>query len=104
MGNKIEKIIWTNPAVEDLNEIFLFLEITINIDKAEEITTELYQRVDDLFSFPEMGTIAYDRHDMKSEYRYLVEKHYKILYSYSNDIIYIEAVYDTRQDPMRLSF
>ena len=103
MGNKIEKIVWTNPAVEDLSEIFLFLEITINVDKAEEITTKLYQRVDDLFSFPEMGTIAYDRHDMKSEYRYLVEKPYKILYSFSDNIVYIETVYDTRQDPMRAS-
>ena len=103
MGNKIEKIVWTNPAVEDLSEIFLFLEITINVDKAEEITTKLYQRVDDLFSFPEMGTIAQDRHDMKSEYRYLVEKPYKILYSFSDNIVYIETVYDTRQDPMRAS-
>jgi toxin ParE1/3/4 len=104
MGSKVEKIIWTNPAVEDLSEIFLFLEITINIDKAEEITTKLYRRVDDLLDFPEMGTIAYDRHDMKSEYRYLVEKPYKIVYSVVNDIVYIEAVYDTRQDPMRVSF
>jgi toxin ParE1/3/4 len=104
MGSKIEKIIWTNPAVDDLSEIFLFLEITINIEKAEEITTKLYQRVDDLFDFPEMGTTAYDRHDIKSQYRYLVEKPYKILYSVLNDIIYIEAVYDTRQDPMRVAF
>jgi toxin ParE1/3/4 len=104
MGNKIEKIIWSNPAVEDLNEIFLFLEITINIDKAEEITTKIYQRVDDLFDFPEMGTIAYDRYEIKSKYRYLVEKPYKILYNVVNDIVYIEAVYDTRQDPMRTSF
>jgi toxin ParE1/3/4 len=104
MGRKIEKIIWTNPSVDDLSEIFLFLEITINIEKAEEITTKLYQRVDDLFDFPEMGTIAYDRHDMKSQYRYLVEKPYKILYSVLNDIVYIEAVYDTRQDPMKVPF
>jgi toxin ParE1/3/4 len=80
------------------------LEITINIDKAEEITTKLYRRVDDLLDFPEMGTIAYDRYEMKSKYRYLVEKPYKILYSVENDIVYIETVYDTRQDPMRESF
>jgi toxin ParE1/3/4 len=104
MGSKIEKIIWSNPAVEVLSEIFLFLEITINIDKAEEITTKLYRRVNDLLDFPEMGTIAYDRYGMKSNYRYLVEKPYKILYSVVNDIVYIEAVYDTRQDPMRVSF
>lgn len=104
MGSKIEKIIWTNPAVDDLSEIFLFLEITINIDKAEEITTKLYQRVDDLFDFPEMGTIAYNRHGIKSEYRYLVEKPYKILYSVFNNIVYVEAVYDTRQDPMKVYF
>ena len=104
MGSKVEKIIWTNPAVEDLSEIFLFLEITINIDKAEEITTKLYQRVDDLLEFPEMGTIACDRYGMKSNYRYLVEKSYKILYRAINEIIYIETVYDTRQDPERIQF
>jgi toxin ParE1/3/4 len=103
MGSKVEKIIWANPAVEDLSEIFLFLEITTNIDKAEEITTKLYRRVEDLLDFPEMGTIAYDRYGMKSDYRYLVEKPYKILYSVLNDIVYIEAIYDTRQDPMRVS-
>lgn len=71
MGSKVEKIIWANLAVEDLSEIFLFLEITTNIDKAEEITTKLYRRVEDLLDFPEMGTIAYDRYETKSKYRYL---------------------------------
>lgn len=103
MGSKIEKIIWTNSAVDDLSEIFLFLEITINIEKAEETTKKLYQRIDDLFNFPEMGTISYDRFGLKSEYRYLVEKPYKILYSVSNKTVYIETVYDTRQDPKRTS-
>ena len=103
MGSKIEKIIWTNPAIDDLSEIFLFLEVTINTDKAEEITTKLYRRVDDLLNFPEMGTISYDRYGIKSAYRYLVEKPYKILYSVINNIVYVETIYDTRQDPMRIS-
>ena len=104
MGSKIEKIIWTNPAIDDLSEIFLFLEVTINTDKAEEIATKLYRRVDDLLSFPEMGTISYDRYGVKSDYRYLVEKPYKILYSIINNIVYVETIYDTRQDPMGISF
>ena len=104
MGSKIEKIIWTNPAIDDLSEIFLFLEVTINTDKAEEITTKLYKRVDDLLKFSEMGTISYDRYGIKSDYRYLVEKPYKIIYSVINNIVYIETIYDTRQDPMGISF
>ena len=104
MGSKIEKIIWTNPAIDDLSEVFLFLEVTINTDKAEEITTKLYKRVDDLLKFPEMGTVSYDRYGVKSDYRYLVEKPYKILYSVINSIVYVETIYDTRQDPMGISF
>jgi toxin ParE1/3/4 len=102
MDSKIEKIIWTNPAVDDLSEIFLFLEITINVIKAEEITTKLYSRVDDLINFPEMETISYDRFGFKSDYRYLIDRPYKILYRVIENVIYIEAVYDTRQDPEKM--
>jgi hypothetical protein len=39
----------------------------------------------------------------KLEYRYLIETHYKIIYSVENEeIVIIHVVFDTRQHPEKL--
>ena len=38
----------------------------------------------------------------KQEYRFLVDGNYKIIYSYRTEKVYINTIFDTRQDPDKL--
>lgn len=39
---------------------------------------------------------------MKYEYRYLIEGHSKIIYKSENSKIFMERIFDTRQNPIKL--
>ncbi len=98
---RIKQVIWTDPAAQDLEELYAYLEI-FSSKKAQKTIDKLFEKVENLFDFPEMGAIEHWVSQPTKEYRYLVEGNYKIIYLVLNDIVSIERVFDTRQDPNRL--
>ncbi|MDZ7934690.1 MAG: type II toxin-antitoxin system RelE/ParE family toxin [Emticicia sp.] len=88
--------IWTNEAFDDLLQIEDFL----GIDKASKVIDKIIERTRRLENFPLSGKIQQTQ--TRQEYRFLVEGNYKIIYSFRGNKVYINAIFDTRQDPEKL--
>lgn len=93
-------VIWSEHALNDLDVIYDFLS-----DKspkaAENIVAAILSRTTQLERFPESGQVE-EKISITKTYRYLVEEDYKLIYSYTNGIIYIHTVFDCRQDPEKI--
>jgi toxin ParE1/3/4 len=88
--------IWTNEAFDDLLQIEDFL----GIDKASKVIDKIIARTRQLQDFPLSGKIQPTQ--TRQEYRFLVEGNYKIIYSFRSNKVYINTIFDTRQDPKKL--
>ncbi len=88
--------IWTNEAFDDLLQIEDFL----GIDKASKVIDKIIERTRQLQDFPLSGKIQPIQ--TRQEYLFLVEGYYKIIYSFRSNKVYINTIFDTRQDPEKL--
>lgn len=95
---KVVQVIWSATALADLNVIFDFLTEKSPTAAARLIQTVI-DRIDQVQSFPESGSIHIPDKDTGRIYRYLVEGYFKIIYSYSTPlrVIIIETIFDTLQ-------
>jgi len=96
-------VIWTPPAVDDLENIFKFYKGIASETKAQEILSLIYDATDvftlDNLTTKEIGQIELDLQHRNRGYRYIVEGHFKIIYFVDKKNIVITHVFDTRQDP-----
>ena len=84
---------WTAKAKEDLKEITKYYKKEVSINMA-------HKKVKDLKHYADFYEQA-----LSSEpqgFRSLVHEHYKIIYFIEDDIIYISAIFDCRQNPDKL--
>ena len=93
-------VIWSENALNDLDVIYDFLSEK-SPKAAENIVATLLSRTTQLKVFPESGQVQENISSTKT-YRYLVEEDYKLIYSYTNGIIYIHTVFDCRKDPEKM--
>ncbi len=101
----MEKIVirWTESAVEDLKNIYDFISNSITEDYASQLVDLLYNKPNNLTSGVEIGQREAALSNRKKEYRYLIESHYKIIYSIENkELVIIHTIFDTRQNPAKL--
>ncbi len=97
---KVAQVIWTSEAIFDLEVIYDFLAEK-SPSAAERITNRILERTRQLEEFPESGAIQ-EKIVLEKEYRYLVEGNYKIIYRYKHleRTIFVEVVFDARQNPI----
>ncbi len=93
-------VIWSENALNDLDVIYDFLSEK-SPKAAENIIAALLSRTTQLKVFPESEQVQENISSTKT-YRYLVEEDYKLIYSFTNGIIYIHTVFDCRQDPEKM--
>jgi mRNA-degrading endonuclease RelE of RelBE toxin-antitoxin system len=86
-------IYWTDEAFNDL----LSIEDFLGKPHSTKIIAEIILSTDQLIANPFSGTIQ--DLPLKKQYRYLVVGNYKILYSIHEKIVYINTIFDTRQNP-----
>jgi len=92
------QVIWTDESLSDLEVIFDF--VTEQSPKsAKQIIQDILSRTRQLRTFPQSGTLHEIEKTTDREYRYLINGHYKIIYSIDNEVLYLETVIDTRQNP-----
>jgi len=94
------ELIWTEPAISDLKQIFQFYNSKSKIvDK--KIITKIKNRPKSLLidGFENTGQID----NINQNYRHLIVQHYKILYIISENKIIISRIFDCRQNPEKLS-
>ena len=99
------KITWTSRATKDLRKVYDFYTEQIGEEKAFTIVQSILDKVDVLSDgkFVKIGAIDEEFKHMKRQYKKLIEKNIKITYrlSASNPVVYINRVFDTRQDPTK---
>lgn len=95
------QIIWTESSISDFSIIISYYsEFSIAI--AEKITFNIFERTSQLIKHPKSGQKEILLGKLKFEYRYLIEGNYKIIYRIEKQTIYIERIFDTRQNPTKI--
>ena len=96
------EIIWTDKSVLDLEQIFIFLSAK-SVAAAQKEIERIYLKISLLEKgFTKIGQQELLLKGNKKEYRYLVSGNYKIIYSRTVTGIYIQTIFDTRQNPKKL--
>ena len=103
MEKGIKEIIWTNPAKEDLKNIFDYLA-EFSEGSAHRVVNRILDRTDMLLKqgFSEMGQREPLLEHKSDVYRYLLEGNYKIIYRAKENRIIIDTIFDARQNPEKL--
>ena len=95
-------IIWTDKALSDLNYIYLFIVPKSEV-AAYKTILKIYDKVNSLEKgFGKRGQRELLLAHYKEEYRYLLSGNYKIIYSLSEGVVYINTIFDVRQNPEKL--
>lgn len=99
------EIIWTLRAVKDLRKVYHFFTEQIGEEKAFKLIKFLLDKVDVLSDerFVKMGAIDDEFKHLKKQYKKIIVKNIKITYrlSLTKSVIYINRVFDTRQNPSK---
>ena len=98
------EIIWSDFAESQLDQIFEYYVENASLKIAKNLLQKLLAEPSRIMNNPEMLQIEELLIDRPNEYRYIVTKNYKIIYSidYKLQLIKIADVLDTRQNPTKI--
>ena len=96
------RVFWTETALNNLEDIFEFYKYQESTSIARKLVKEIVQATLRLQKFPYIGKKENLLADRENEYRFIVERHYKIIYWIENNYIKIAAVFDSRQNPEKI--
>lgn len=103
MEKVIKPLEWTTRALNDLNKIHEFNSEIFGSQKAEVISDSIISKAEHLenpdFDYTAIGAIDESFSHLKYKYRKLIQGHYKITYREGRKAIYINRIFDTRQNP-----
>lgn len=99
----IHKIIWSDFAIENLKDIFDYYKIKASKKIAEKIRRQILASTKQLTQNPESGQIESYLEKLKQNHRYLLSGNYKIIYRIEKDQIFINDVFDVRQNPNKMA-
>lgn len=103
MESKSKEIAWTKRSVNDLNKIYKFYIPKVGEEKAFQFIELLVDEVKIIEKgFIKIGAKYTSNKFPQIEYRKLIFSHYIIIYRVSSKKIYINKVFDTRQNPLKL--
>jgi toxin ParE1/3/4 len=97
------KIIWSDFASETLQEIYKYHKEVAGETVAKRIKENIFQSSKQLISHPASGQIEKTLEQLGEGHRYLVNSNYKIVYKKIKEGILIVDIFDTRQDPIKIS-
>ncbi|MCQ2324856.1 MAG: type II toxin-antitoxin system RelE/ParE family toxin [Paludibacteraceae bacterium] len=93
---------WTLEAQQDVSLIFQYW-VQFSYQYAQDLMEQFFSSTDLLETTPQIGSIETLFEDYEHEYRYLViNKRYKIVYLYQNNICDILLVWDCYRNPQLL--
>jgi plasmid stabilization system protein ParE len=99
------RILWTDFAINQLKSIFDYHLIKASPNVAHKLVQKIIDATILLENNPQSGRkedLLADRHQ---EFRFILVKNYKIIYwiDYKINLINISMVFDTRQNPKKIS-
>ncbi|MBK7311619.1 MAG: type II toxin-antitoxin system RelE/ParE family toxin [Bacteroidia bacterium] len=98
----MRQIIWTNFAISELKNIYLYYRMVASEKVADKIRKSIFDSTRHLSKQPLIGAIEENLINLKQGHRYLIEGNYKIIYKVLHDNIYITDIFDCRQNPQKM--
>ena len=80
------EIIWTNPALDDLNDIAEYIALS-NLLSAKKLVSKIFDKVERLEMLPESGKKPIELTSLN--YREVIVNPCRIFYKIDNDKVYI---------------
>ena len=98
------EIIWSDHAENELDKIFEYYSEFASVRVAKNLIQKIIEEPNKLLSNPEISQREELLLDRENEYRYLVCKNYKIIYSIDTKAKFIKIadVFDSRQNPTKI--
>ncbi len=96
------KLVYTEQAIESLEEALAFMAPKVSYEKLLEIRDRILDKADALLLNPLQGQKEPMLELLEKEHRRLIEGHYKIIYRVVGEYIYITDIFDSRQDPDKM--
>ncbi len=98
------KVVWSHFAQNQLDEIFDYYLQEAGYKIAFNLIQSIIKHPDYLAGNPKAGQLEELLKSRKPEYRYVVYKNYKIIYSVDAELnlVKIADVFDTRQNPQKI--
>ncbi|MDZ4845763.1 MAG: type II toxin-antitoxin system RelE/ParE family toxin [Chitinophagales bacterium] len=96
------KLVYTDKAIESLQEVLEFLSPKVNLEKLTQIRDEILDKADTLMKHPYLGQEEEYLEHLQMGHRRLVQSRYKIIYRIEGNTIYITDIFDSRQDPAKM--
>ncbi|GAB1857424.1 type II toxin-antitoxin system RelE/ParE family toxin [Flavobacteriaceae bacterium MHTCC 0001] len=98
------QIIWSRFAETQLDDIFEYYKKEAGLNIARKLLKNIITEPNKLIDAPYIGQEETLLKERKIQYRYLVYKNYKLIYSVdeSDKFIKIADVFDTRQNPPKI--
>jgi toxin ParE1/3/4 len=96
------KLLYTEQALDSLQECLDFLSAGVPPGKIQEIRDRIIAKADKLLESPFTGQRDEYLAHLGLEHRRIIEGNYKIIYRVTGEIIYITDIFDTRQDPSEM--
>lgn len=96
------KIVWSDFAIANLNEIFEYHKTKAGHRVARHLKSEILAATRQLNHNPESGQIEFNLKNLNKSYRYILSGNYKIMYRITVDTVLINDVFDTRQNPVKI--
>lgn len=98
----MNKIVWTNFAISELKNIFLYYRMVANIETAKKIKNNIINAVKILSKNEEIGGMEQNLIELNQGHRFVVKGNYKIIYKVIGNTVYITDVFDCRQNPKKM--
>lgn len=92
------EIVWTEPALADLNAIAEYIALQ-NLTAAKELVQKVFAKVERLEAFPESGRVPPELEHLN--YREVVVSPCRVFYRYDGEKVYILFVMHMEQDLRR---
>jgi len=97
------KIIWTDFAIRSLKDIFDYYTENTSKKVADKIRKEILFSTKQLNKHPKSGQEEQHLTALNLGYRYILSGNYKIIYRIDGDKIFVNDVFDTRQNPIKIT-
>ena len=99
------RILWTDFAINQLKDIFDYHLIKASPNIAQRLIQKIIDATIILENNPNSGRKEELLEDRPQEFRFIIVKNYKIIYwiDYEVNIIFISIIFDTRQNPKKIS-
>lgn len=93
---------WTDASLIQLEQIYTFLKELESVSFAQKTIQNIVDKTIYLKKNPYIGPKEPLLSKNKKDYRYLVEGNYKIIYRVEHTDVFINSIFDCRQNPKKL--